>query len=394
MKSGKSVCIAISCYNQEKYIGQCIEHLLAQQLGSNIQVKILICDDASTDRTKEIIVDVIEKKDLNRNWHIEDHSNRQNMGMPKNTKRIIRLLMDSGADYGCILEGDDYWISPFWLKKHMEPLDEEHGISMSNNYLLLYNQESNCFAVRQYPVKVQESKYILPEMQAEDNYTGNFSSNLYRISSLNEIPQSFLEQPYVDDWFVNLLMAMHGKVASIKEPISVYRIHPEGVWNGNQNVSEEGQEENTISQRIRFIHQHYPGKYIAELAAFSEHWAKIPMRGKIYYDIGTGFKEEQSLAVYIMFENKSHFTVDADLSILPKRVKALRYDPEEGYACDMWGMQAILDGIEIEMTAENGIEKNDRIVFDTKDPIFILQVPRKQMKRMGSFHVEGDIEFK
>ncbi len=390
----RKVCIAISCYNQEKYIGQCIEHLMAQQLEADVQVKILICDDASTDRTKFLIEDIINKTGLRENWQVEDHSNQQNMGMPKNTKRIVRLLMDSGTDYGCILEGDDYWISPFWLKKHMEPLDEDCSVSMSNNYLLLYNQETNVFAVRQYPEKVQKSKYILPEMQAEDNYTGNFSSSLYRISSLNELPETFLEQPYVDDWFMNLLMAAQGKIASIKEPVSVYRIHQESVWNGHKNVSEEGQEENTISQRIRFIHQHYPGKYIAELAAFSEQWAKIPMRGKIYYDLGTGYKEEQSLAVYMMFENKSHFTADVDLSILPKRIKSLRYDPEEGYACEIWEAQAFLDGNKIEMTAENGTEKNGRVIFDTKDPIFILQIPKKQMKRMEKFHIEGDIEFK
>ncbi len=389
----EKVCVAISCYNQEKYIGQCIEHLMAQKLDGEKVVRILICDDASTDRTKVMIEEEIKKAGVPKNWKVEDCSNKQNMGMPENTKRIIRLLMDSGADYGCILEGDDYWISPFWLKKHMEPLDKDPGISMSNNYLTIYNQENNCFSVRQYPENVDKSKYILPEMQAEDNYTGNFTSNLYRISSLNEIPKSFLNQPYVDDWFVNLLMAQQGKILSIKEPLSVYRVHKESVWNGHKRTSADDEEENTTSQRIRFMHQHYPGKYIAELAAFSERWAQIPMRGKIYYDMGKGYSEEQSFTVYLMFESKSHFTVDADLTVLPSRVKALRYDPEEGYACHMWGLHFFLDGKEIQMTPENGKERNGRIVFDTKDPIFIFQVSRKQMKRMEKFHIEGDIEF-
>lgn len=393
--ASKRICVAISCYNQEKYIRQCLEHLMAQKLGYDIQVQVLICDDASTDQTKAIIKDIIKKAELcENNWQVEDCSNQQNMGMPENTKRIVRLLMDSGADYGCILEGDDYWISPFWLKKHIEPLEQDEGVSMSNNYLLMYNQDTICFSVRQYPEKVQKSKYILPEMQAEDNYTGNFSSNLYRITSLNAIPKSFLDQPYVDDWFINLLMAEQGKIVSIKEPLSVYRIHQNSVWNGNKNISKMDEEENTIARRIRFMHQHYPGKYIAELASFSEQWAKIPMRGKIYYDMGDGYKEEQSIAVYIMFENKTHFTVDADLSMIPSNIKALRYDPEEGYACDMWGLQAFLDGKRVEMTAANGAEKDCRIVFDTKDPIFILQIRRKQMKRMKEFHVEGDIAFK
>lgn len=49
------VCVAISCYNQEKYIVECISHLLCQIVEKGTEIKILICDDASTDRTKELI---------------------------------------------------------------------------------------------------------------------------------------------------------------------------------------------------------------------------------------------------------------------------------------------------------------------------------------------------
>lgn len=132
------VCVAISCYNQEKYIVECISHLLCQTVEKDTEIKILICDDASTDRTKELIEQTIEKVGLREGWLVEDHSNNTNMGMPENTKRILRLLMESQADYGCILEGDDYWISPFWLEKHMKPLNENSDVTISNNYLMIY----------------------------------------------------------------------------------------------------------------------------------------------------------------------------------------------------------------------------------------------------------------
>ena len=127
------VCVAISCYNQEKYIVECISHLLCQTVEKGTEIKILICDDASTDRTKELIEQTIEKVGLREGWLVEDHSNNTNMGMPENTKRILRLLMESQADYGCILEEDDYWISPFWLEKHMKPMNENPDITISNN---------------------------------------------------------------------------------------------------------------------------------------------------------------------------------------------------------------------------------------------------------------------
>ena len=204
--------------------------------------------------------------------------------MPKNTKRIIKLLMNSGADYGCILEGDDYWISSFWLEEHVKYMEDNDAISMTNNILLIYNQSDNTYVVRQYPEEVQKSSFILAKMQAEDNYTGNFSSNMYRISALKKIPKDFLLQPYVDDWFVYLLMSEQGKIMQIKQPISVYRVHNKSVWNGRaKKKKNEDKEESSISKRIRFMHQHYPGKYLAELANFSERWANFPMMGKIYF---------------------------------------------------------------------------------------------------------------
>ena len=230
---GQNVCVAISCYNQEKYIKTCISHLLNQKYTKG-KVCIKICDDASTDRTHSIIEETIKLMGLPDNWTVEDCTNEVNMGMPKNTKRILKILMASGADYGCILEGDDYWISPFWIEKHIKDMDKNPEISMSNNYLLFYWQESNIFAVREYPEQIHQSKFITAAMQAEDNYTGNFSSSLYRIADLKKIPADFLEQPYVDDWFVNLLMAQQGKIVSLKEPLSVYRIHDQGVWNGRK----------------------------------------------------------------------------------------------------------------------------------------------------------------
>lgn len=385
----KNICVAISCYNQEKYIETCMRHLL-QQKYSRGGVCIKICDDASTDETQSIIKNIIEEEGLPENWTVEDCSNETNMGMPLNTKRILRKLMESGADYGCILEGDDYWISPFWLEKHVKDMDEDSGIAMSNNYLLFYWQESNIFSVRQYPEYIHQSKYITASMQAEDNYTGNFSSSLYRIADMKKIPIDFLEQPYVDDWFVNLLMAQQGKIVSLKEPLSVYRIHNQGVWNGEKK--NWNKMNSTILNRIHFMHQHYPGQYMDELAAFSEQWAKIPIRGKIYYDLGRGFSEENTIVVYTLFDCKAHFKARVDMPDDLGIIKKLRYDPEEGYPCTVKNLKISINGIEVRAIPENGKQEKEAIVFETSDPIFRLEL-LKSMKTVEKIEIEGEMIF-
>ena len=380
----KKVCVALSCYNQELYIKECIEHLLAQKCKA--KVEILICDDASDDGTIKIIKSIIDRRGLPNGWSIKDYSNKDNQGMPENTKRILRLLMNS--------EGDDYWASPFWIQKHIEPMEVDEAISLTNNYLLMYNQEDNFFIVRQYPEKIHCSPYITSEMQAEDNYTGNFSSNMYRIVSLKQIPIDFLDQPYVDDWFVNLLISQQGNIYSLKEPISVYRVHNQSVWNGNRERRIEKGKESTITQRIRYMHKHYPNKYLYELSKFSEKWVRIPMMGKIYYDTGRGFNEEQSQIVYTMFEDKTSFWVEVELNTLPKEnIKALRYDPEEGYTCSFKYCVCFADEIEIPIIAENGKKMQGKIRFDTKDPIFLLSISPQQIKNIQTIRIEGNIEF-
>lgn len=381
----RKICVAISCYNQEKYIEECVRHLLGQKYDG--EVKILICDDASTDKTKTIILNTIKTMGLAKGWSVEDCSNLTNMGMPLNTKRILKLIMDDNADYGCILEGDDYWISPFWLEKHAEEMDKDKSVSMTNNYLLFYQQETNLYSVRQYPENVHKSKYITAAMQAEDNYSGNFSSSLYRVEAMRKIPKSFLQQPYVDDWFVNLLMAQQGKIHSIKEPLSVYRIHNQSVWNGKKNKKVDKME-STILKRIYFMHCYYPDKYLEELAAFSERWAKIPIKGKIYYDRGDGFKEENSLTMYNIFDEYTHFTSKLNMPMNVRKVRRFRYDPEEGYHCEIKNLCVKINGIEVEAVAQNGREVGETIVFETVDPIYKLQLP-KSIKDVCEISIEG-----
>ena len=45
--------VVVSCYNQEKYIGQCLDSILTQDIDFNCE--ILVSDDCSTDLTSSIL---------------------------------------------------------------------------------------------------------------------------------------------------------------------------------------------------------------------------------------------------------------------------------------------------------------------------------------------------
>ena len=49
------ISVLVTAYNHEKYIAQALDSVLMQQV--NCDVEIVVGEDASTDRTREIILD-------------------------------------------------------------------------------------------------------------------------------------------------------------------------------------------------------------------------------------------------------------------------------------------------------------------------------------------------
>jgi len=58
--------VIVPCYNEEKFIGQLIENILAQDYPSN-QIEVIFVDGASTDKTKELILQYSSRFPIIRN---------------------------------------------------------------------------------------------------------------------------------------------------------------------------------------------------------------------------------------------------------------------------------------------------------------------------------------
>ena len=51
--------IILITYNQEKYVNYAIDSILTQDLDANCSVRIIVADDASTDKTLTLIKNII-----------------------------------------------------------------------------------------------------------------------------------------------------------------------------------------------------------------------------------------------------------------------------------------------------------------------------------------------
>ena len=118
-----SVCVVT--YNHEKYIKECINSILAQDM--KFDYEILVGDDCSTDETVKQLQEYKDK--------IKIIQRCENLGLCANT---YDLFMRAKGKYVFTIAGDDYLYGSHILRKHVEFLEEnaEYYMVSGWNYLL------------------------------------------------------------------------------------------------------------------------------------------------------------------------------------------------------------------------------------------------------------------
>ena len=116
--------IICTAYNQEKYIKQALDGFVSQK--TNFKFQVIIHDDASTDKTAEIIKEY-QKKYPDIIKPIFQTENQYSKGISI-SKNILFPLVNS--KYVAICEGDDYWTDPYKLQKQVDFLEANPDYSI------------------------------------------------------------------------------------------------------------------------------------------------------------------------------------------------------------------------------------------------------------------------
>lgn len=223
------ISILLITYNHEKYIERALESIFSQVFPSDrCPVEIVVADDASSDRTLEI-VRLFDGRDSR--FVFNYLPAQRNIGITRNYQRGFAACK---GDYVAVLEGDDYWSSCEKLSKQIQVLDANLDcVLCAANFNIYYERD------QRFVPRVSSSKgwrnITVPELIG-DNIVGNFSTCIYRRSALRQIPEdAFAIKSY--DWIINILVGSVGEIIFLHEPMSVYRIHDAGVWSGLDTVS-------------------------------------------------------------------------------------------------------------------------------------------------------------
>lgn len=203
-------------YNCEKYIDQSLKSVLRQK--TTFPFEVIISDDASTDKTYQIITDIAEKHDF-----IKPYQNKNNLGILKN---FFTTLQRCKGEYVFDLAGDDWLSDPYALQTLVDELDQNPSFSFVDSGF-------DCYYQRSGKIKSFVNKSILKSAKAayiarHKIYGTSFMGCCYRKSSIEkhvDFDEYRNQQIDFEDYPILTDLMMNSDFGLIPKVLSVYRKH-------------------------------------------------------------------------------------------------------------------------------------------------------------------------
>lgn len=137
------VSVICTTYNHEKYIRQCLEGFLMQR--TNFKFEVIVHDDASTDKTADIIREY-EKKYSEIIKPIYQTENQYSKGA--DFGKII--YSKCNGKYFATCEGDDFWVDEYKLQKQVDALESNPNCKLCVTRVQCVDEDGSNFD-RKYP---------------------------------------------------------------------------------------------------------------------------------------------------------------------------------------------------------------------------------------------------
>lgn len=214
----RKVSILINNYNNEDYLYNCIESAINQTYDN---LEVIVYDDGSKDNSLEILEKYKNKISIMSNPNY-GHSPNENQA-----NAIYQAFLKSSGDIICLLDSDDMF-SNDKVQKIVEAFEKDKEITTVQNLMLEMDTEGNLSKiVRPVIKKVDNIKSYIFEKQNFFHLFVPTSGLSFRRSFLEKVlplEEDGLELIWTD-FRLSLLSVLHGKIDTVFEPLSYYRIH-------------------------------------------------------------------------------------------------------------------------------------------------------------------------
>lgn len=220
----------VPTYNQSRYIDIALRSAV-RQIGS-FDHQIIASSDGSTDDTRGRILAWRKRYEA----LIIDASEANNVGISANFKR---LFMAAKGDYLAILEGDDYWSSTTKLERQIYFLRANPECSMVFSKIRVRQLPSGKESYLPRQEQLRKNKLQGSDFLAEPtlNLIANFSSCMIRMDLIKKLPDRLFQDRF-NEIALAFFLERFGPLGFLNEDLSVYHMHPQGVWTGSSRLAQ------------------------------------------------------------------------------------------------------------------------------------------------------------
>lgn len=219
----KQPVVSICCvtFNHEAYIAKAIDSFLMQK--TTFPYEILVHDDASTDRTPEILR-AYEARFPELLKVIYQTENQYSQG-----RHVSQFILEQASGkYIAVCEGDDFWTDPEKLQRQVEHMEGNPGTTLCVHAASHVDNTGRTLESRVRPSS--RSRYFSAEEVIEGG-GGLFPTNsyLYPVRYATERPDYYY-RAHIGDYPLAIYLATEGDVYYIDRPMSAYRVGVAGSW--------------------------------------------------------------------------------------------------------------------------------------------------------------------
>ena len=214
--------ILVATYNGERFLSEQLDSLLNQTYQN---IRILIRDDGSKDKTREIIGDYQERYPDKVCWIQDDKKGGSS------AKNFFLLCSYAESEYAMFCDQDDFWL-PSKVEHTLKRMQEEEEQIGSDKPILVFSEYSvvdenlNLLPIKESHNQVAAYKLALPNLLVQNYVTGCLAMmNRALYSKMG----TYTDAAQMHDWWAALIAVSFGSLVHLPEKLMLYRQHGDNV---------------------------------------------------------------------------------------------------------------------------------------------------------------------
>ena len=226
------ITVLLAAWNGEAYLEEQLDSILGQDGLELNDLRIVISDDGSTDRTREILEAYhaqFPEQILLKHRSAERKAKDLADGIPAAAGNFFWLLSQAGeSDYYMLSDQDDVW-KPNKIETLMMEMMCQEVLNGADHPILVHSDmevvDANLKTIHTSFFKYQKcdpDQTGFSEILAENSVTGGaVMMNRALVELLKERPQAC----FMHDWWIALAASCFGTISCVKEALYLYRQH-------------------------------------------------------------------------------------------------------------------------------------------------------------------------